>query len=64
MYDTTEVLIDAIHGYECGYDDGLRNGKIEILNELMNTISRRCVGSEFISRHLVMQLLESRKSQI
>lgn len=51
-------------GYSNGYDDGVKVGKVEILNELMKTITELKTSSEVVSCSTLIQMIQSRKDII
>ena len=51
-------------GYSNGYDDGIKAGKVEILNELMKTITELKTSSEVVSCSTLIQMIQSRKDII
>lgn len=67
MVDSNETIMyengrDA--GYSDGYDDGLKVGKTEILNDLMGVVLEWKASSDVVSCSTLMQLLQTRKNSI
>ena len=67
MTDTNETVMyengrDA--GYSDGYDDGVKVGKTEILNDLMDAVLEWKASSDVVSLSTLIQLLQSRKNNI
>lgn len=67
MIDSNETVMyengrDA--GYSDGYEDGVKVGKTEILNDLMGLVSEWKASSDVVSLSTLMQLLQSRKNNI
>ena len=50
--------------YGTGYDDGVKVGKTEILNDLMKIILEWKASSNVVSCDILMQLLKQRKASI
>jgi len=55
---------DNIKIYTDGFDDGIKAGRTEILNDLGKTIMDWKRSSEVIDCHTLMQLIEARKTEI
>lgn len=60
--DTQRDLMNVMYG--TGYDDGVKAGKTEVLNELMKTILEFKASTESISCSTLMRLLQVRKNDI
>lgn len=62
MQDTQRDLMNVMYG--TGYDDGVKVGKTEILNDLMGVTLKWKASSDVVSLSTLMQLLEQRKNSI
>lgn len=62
MQDTHRDLMNVMYG--TGYDDGVKVGKTEILNDLMGIVLEWKSSSDVISCSTLMQLLQSIKNNI
>ena len=62
MQDTQKDLMNVMYG--TGYDDGVKVGKTEILNELMKITLEWKASSNVVSCDTLMQLLKQRKESI
>lgn len=62
MQDTQRDLMNVMYG--TGYDDGVKVGKTEILNDLMGVVLEWKASSDVVSLSTLMQLLQSRKNNI
>lgn len=62
MQDTQTDLMNVMCG--TGYDDGVKVGKTEILNELMKITLEWKASSNVVSCDTLMQLLKQRKDSI
>ena len=62
MQDTQKDLMNVMYG--TGYDDGVKIGKTEILNELMKITLEWKASSNVVSCDTLMQLLKQRKDSI
>ena len=60
--ETPRDLMNVMYG--TGYDDGVKVGKTEILNELIWITLKWKASSDVVSLSTLMQLLESRKNSI
>lgn len=60
--DTQRDLMNVMYG--TGYDDGVKAGKVEILNELMKTFTELKTSSEVVSCSTLIQMMQSRKDII
>ena len=60
--DTHRDLMNVMYG--TGYDDGVKVGKTEVLNDLMKSVLEWKASSEVISCSTLMKLLQSRKNDI
>lgn len=60
--DTQKDLMNVMYG--TGYDDGVKVGKTEILNDLMGVVLELKASSDVVSCSTLMQLLQSRKDNI
>ena len=62
MQDTQRDLMNVMYG--TGYDDGVKVGKTEILNDLIGVTLKWKASSDVVSLSTLMQLLEQRKNSI
>lgn len=62
MQDTQTDLMNVMYG--TGYDDGVKVGKTEILNDLMGVVLEWKASSDVVSCSTLMRLLQSRKDSI
>ena len=62
MQDTQKDLMNVMYG--TGYDDGVKVGKTEILNELMKITLEWKASSNVVSCDTLMQLIKQRKESI
>ena len=62
MVDTQRDLMNVMYG--TGYDDGVKVGKTEVLNDLMGVVLELKASSDVVSLSTLMQLLQSRKDNI
>lgn len=62
MQDTQRDLMNVMYG--TGYDDGVKVGKTEILNDLMGVVLKWKASSNVVSYDILMQLLKQRKDSI
>lgn len=62
MQDTQKDLMNVMYG--TGYNDGLKVGKTEILNELMKITLEWKASSNVVSCDTLIQLLKQRKDSI
>ena len=62
MQDIQRDLMNVMYG--TGYDDGVKVGKTEILNDLIGITLKWKASSDVVSLSTLMQLLESRKNSI
>ena len=62
MQDTQKDLMNVMYG--TGYDDGVKVGKTEILNELMKITLEWKASSNVVSCDTLIQLLKQRKESI
>ena len=62
MQDTQKDLMNVMYG--TGYDDGVKVGKTEILNELMKITLEWKASSNVVSCDTLIQLIKQRKESI
>lgn len=62
MQDTQRDLMNVMYG--TGYNDGVKAGKKEVLNELMKIVLEWNASSDAVSCDTIMQLLKQRKDSI
>ena len=62
MQDTQKDLLNVMYG--TGYDDGVKVGKTEILNELMKITLEWKASSNVVSCDTLIQLIKQRKESI
>ena len=62
MQDTQKDLMNVMYG--TGYDDGVKVGKTEILNELMKITLEWKPSSNVVSCDTLIQLIKQRKESI
>lgn len=60
--ETQRDLMNVMYG--TGYDDGVKVGKTEILNDLMGVVLEWKASSDVVSCSTLMRLLQSRKDSI
>ena len=60
--ETQRDLMNVMYG--TGYDDGVKAGKTEVLNELMGVVLGMKASSDVISCSTLMKLLQSRKDYV